>query len=294
MIGPVTPPPTVRRRRARRKRLGDLPVALLLLTLLGVLLGPCRRRVLPLTKPEGAAPSKISRFLKGVVVVVDPGHGGADSGANRGGMSEAQLTYRMATTLAASLQQAGAEVIFSVHSTTLTYFPKEGEPEPPLEAPRDARFALDNKYVGARRQESPEDLYRRAGLAAQVWRSQAGRRPVLFLSLHYDALGESRWRGGLICYDARLRQPPRLASELARRWASSGLGGQRRAGAPKPRELGVLNPAHNPVPQSVLIELATISSPRDLSQARSPAWRWKVARLIREAIAATLKNTSSR
>ena len=204
-------------------------------------------------------------------------------------MTEAQLTYRMAATLAASLQQAGAEVIFTVHSQALTPLPRENQPEHALAAPRDARFALDNKYVGMRRQESPEDLYRRAGLAAQVWRMQGARHSVFFLSLHYDALRTSKWRGGLICYDPRLGRPPRLAQELARRWQATGLGGQRHADAPKPRELGVLNPAYNPVPQSVLIELATLSSPQDLLDARTPTWRWKVARLIREALAATLK-----
>lgn len=225
--------------------------------------------------------------------MLDPGHGGADPGATRQAMSEAQLTYRMAATLAASLQQAGAEVIFTVHSKTLTTLPKENQPEPPLEAPRDARFALDNKYVGIRRQESPEDLYRRAGLAAQVWRAQGAHHPVFFLSLHYDALSASRWRGGLICYDTRRGQPPPLAQELANRWQKTGLGGQRRAGAPKPRELGVLNPEHNPVPESVLIELATMSNHQDLQAACTPAWRWKIVRLIREGIAATLKKNAA-
>nr|WP_281380350.1 N-acetylmuramoyl-L-alanine amidase [Armatimonas rosea] len=253
------------------------------------LVGQCRRRPTP---PHPTLPPASDKhpFLKGVLVVLDPGHGGADSGAQRGGMSEAQLTYRMAATLASSLQQAGAEVIFTVHSSTLTPLPKEGQPEPPLQAPRDARFLSDNKFVGIRHGESPEDLYRRAQLAAQLWQQQQTRRPIFFLSLHYDALSASKWRGGLICYDARLSRPPQLARELAVRWKKSGLSGHRRGGEPKPRELGVLNPLHNPVPQSVLIELATISNPKDLQAARSPAWRWKVARLIREALAGTLKH----
>ncbi len=248
------------------------------------------RRTLPRKLPV-PSPKPTPGPLKGVRVVLDPGHGGADSGAIRQGTSEAQLTYRMATTLAAVLQEAGAEVFFTVHSKVLTTLPKEGQPELPLAAPRDARFVVDNKYVGMRRSESPEDLYRRAQLAAQLWKTQGGNSnsPIYFLSLHYDALDASRWRGGLICYDVRRRQPPKLAQILASRWRGSGLGGHRRAGKPKPRELGVLNPEHNPVPQSVLIELATISNPQDMKSARTPHWRWKVSRLITEALVTCTK-----
>ena len=279
-------PPSQGRKRVRREHWGHLPLLLLLLTLI-VLFAQCRRR----TPPKPHLPSHPAKPgpLKGVVVVLDPGHGGADPGAVRQGSSEAQLTYRMATTLAAVLQQAGAEVFFTVHSKALATLPQEGKPELPLAAPRDARFAVDNKYVGIRHLESPEDLYRRAQLAAQLWKTRGARSPIYFLSLHYDALSESRWRGGLICYDARRKQPPKLAQVLASRWRGSGLGGHRRAGEPKSRELGVLNPEHNPVPQSVLIELATISNPQDLQSAQTPYWRWKVSRLITEALVTCTK-----
>jgi N-acetylmuramoyl-L-alanine amidase len=227
--------------------------------------------------------------LRGVIVVIDPGHGGADSGANRLGTSEAQLTYRMATTLSEVLRQEGAEVLLTVKSRALSIVPHEGKSEPPLEAPRDARFTIDNKYVGVRQHESPEDLYRRAQLAAKVWQTRGARHPVFFLSLHYDALSESRWHGGLICYDVRRGKPPQLANALANRWRTSGLAGQRRGGVPKARDLGVLNPEHNPVLQSVLIELATMSNRSDLNSARNATWRWKVSRLITDAVISCMK-----
>lgn len=223
--------------------------------------------------------------LKGVTVVIDPGHGGADSGAIRQGVSESKLTYRMAATLTTALHAAGAEVFFTVYSKTLAYAPKEGQPEPALESPTDARFAVDNKRVGLRRGESPEDLYRRAKLASLIWKKYGKKRPVFFISLHYDSLSESKWRGGLACYDKRRATPPKLVQVVARKLGETGLSGQRRGGQPKARELGVLNPRHNPVPESILVELATISNAQDRAAAGSPSWRWKVAHLLTDAIA---------
>jgi N-acetylmuramoyl-L-alanine amidase len=294
----VTPPqkePTVgasprrrRQNRARQRRWGDLSILLLFLTPILLFL-QCRRQP-PAHDPAATAPPAPTGPLRNVIVVIDPGHGGADSGANRLGTSEAQLTYRMAMTLTAVLKQSGAEVHLTVKSKALQFIPKEGTPEIALVSPRDARFTIDNKYVGVRQRESPEDLYRRAQLADKLWRTQGARKQVFFLSLHYDALSESRWHGGLICYDVRRGRSPQLANALSNRWRTSGLAGQRRGGTPKARDLGVLNPEHNPVEQSVLIELATMSNIHDLNSARNATWRWKVARLIEDAIKSCVKS----
>lgn len=278
----VTPSPTPKRLLRRRKRIGHLTLCVSFLFLL-VLFAQCRRKtpVAVVRPPTVVKPGT----LKGVTVVIDPGHGGADSGAIQGGVSESALTYRTAATLATALHTAGAEVFFTVYSKTLAYAPKEGQTEPPLELPTDARFAVDNKHVGLRRGESPEDLYRRAKLAAGVWQKRGRQRRVFFISLHFDALSERKWRGGLACYDKRRPSPPKLVQVVARKLGEAGLSGQRRGGQPKPRELGVLNPSHNPVTESALVELATISNAKDRAEASSPSWRWKVAHLLTDAIA---------
>lgn len=261
--------------------MGDLTVLLLLAFLL-FQVSRCNRRPKPVAPHPVATPGA----LRGVTVVIDPGHGGSDYGAIQQGICEAQLTYRMAATLTQVLHTAGAEVLFTVHSRTLAYAPKQGQPEPVLERPADARFVIDNKRVGLRRGESPEDLYRRAKLGEGVWKKlgKKGKGKVFFLSIHYDAISEHQYRGGMAYYDKR-RTAPKLVQVLARRFGETGLAGQRRGSTPKSRELGVLNPAHNPIPESVLVELATISNTKDLTEARSPAWRWKVAHLLADAIA---------
>jgi N-acetylmuramoyl-L-alanine amidase len=177
-----------------------------------------------------------------------------------------------------------------VRSKALAFTPKEGVAEPKLLAPEDAHFTIDDKFVGIRHGESPEDLYRRAQLATNVWKGRGTARAVFFVALHYDSISQAQYRGGLVCYDQRIRPVPKMAQIIARKLGETKLAGQRRAD-PKPRELGVLNPQHNPVPEAVLIELGTISNASDLRDAQSATWRWRFAKLITDAMVECLQTS---
>lgn len=225
-------------------------------------------------------PRLASDALAGVTVVLDPGHGGADPGATHGGIVEAALAYRLAATCASVLRRAGARVETTVRSSALSVPLEEGREEPALELPRDARFASDGGAVGAGREE-PEHLYRRAATAARVWRARRRGEEVVFVSLHFDAAPSSRVRGGFVCWDRR-GSAPRLAGTLARWLSACGMAGSRGAWA---RELGVLNPQRNPVPERILAEMATLTSPEDRRAVSEPAWRWRAARVVAAAIA---------
>jgi N-acetylmuramoyl-L-alanine amidase len=110
-------------------------------------------------------------------------------------------------------------------------------------------------------------------------------RPLYFLSVHYDSSGLF-WRpGGHVIYDGRTgKEPPRLARTIARRFGTTGLCGQLPP-KPYPRELGMLNPARNPIPESVLVECATLSDPGDRQSALHPRWRQALCNVLAHALA---------
>ncbi len=215
------------------------------------------------------------------LVIIDPGHGGEDPGAVHGGVAEATLSYRMAAELAAVLRARGIAVTFTVESAALPETLHPARPEPPLIPPRDARFALDRQPVRRREADAPDDLYRRSAIARQAGPNGRARA---FVSLHFDAAPVPKSHGGHVCSDERTASVPALALALARRMEAAGFGGAR-TGSLDRRPLGVLNPEHNPVPEAVLVELATLSNDDDRAAALDAAWRWRAATLIADALA---------
>lgn len=225
--------------------------------------------------PSPKATSRARRTLRGLVVVIDPGHGGADPGAGRENVWEAALSYRMAATLAAVVRGLGAEVRFTVRSAALRRV-TEGHREPPLIVPRDAKSLNGHPMrAGA---EDPEELYRRADVAARAWHQHRPR--VVFLALHFDVDANPSATGGFPIFDTRAgAQPNRLVEVISERFRKAGLAGTR-GGHPHPRELGVLNPERNPVPQKTLVELAVLTNATERRKVQTPAWRWRTARIL--------------
>ncbi|WP_395090170.1 N-acetylmuramoyl-L-alanine amidase [Armatimonas sp.] len=228
--------------------------------------------------------SRAARTLRGVVVVLDPGHGGTDPGASREGIYEAALSYRMAATLAEVLKPLGAEVRFTVRSAALRRKPISGKSEPALILPRDATLPNGQRLNAGR--EVPEYLHARAAVAARAWKQK--RPHVVFLALHFDVSENPNDHGGFAMWDIRENHACTLACEITRRFAAAGLSGNRRP-QPRPNDLGVLNPQFNPVRQKTLVELATITNTADRKKALDPKWRWRVARILAAAIVACKK-----
>ena len=220
-----------------------------------------------------------SDALAGVNVVIDPGHGGTDPGAVRGGVTEASLNYRMASVLAVVVRQAGGIPWFTITSTSLSTTLVEGEPEPPLTEPIDAvsREAPDIALRSGR--EDTQSLYRRGDYATRIQRDHGGT--TVFIALHHDAADSSAKRGGIVLWESRQLTPPPLVLSLTARFTRLHLVSGRQG-----RHLGVLAPAHNEVTDRVLMELATISNAADRRGAMDPVWRWRVARQLAAAIAA--------
>ena len=239
-------------------------------------------------RPLPPPPAVAVRPLLGVTVVLDPGHGGEDPGAVSAYGVEAAYTYRAAVEIGAVLRAQGATVLYTVRSRAL--FPALAVSEPPLLIPTDAALAVNGEPIRAR--HSPRQLWLRAALARRAWKARAGPDParrVFFLSLHLDDADSPDIRGSLVCVDRR-RRASAFGLALARALVQDGLVRTGSADNGQPglsmRRLGVLNPDFNPVPESALLEMTTLSNFDDALRAADPQWRTQMAARIARAILA--------
>ena len=188
----------------------------------------------------------------------------------------------------AELEARGATVVYTVRSQALVTGLVEGKPEPPMLKPSDATLCFNGDLVRMREDRDPADLYRRSAIAVWEWNAEPvgqrlSGRGLYFLALHCDELGNSSGRGARVYYDKRGGAPSRLAGVLQRRLTAAKLTNSDH-GMVIPRHYGVLNPQYNPVPESVLLEMLTMSNPQDRRSVMDPHWRWKMARLIADSI----------
>lgn len=257
----------------------------LALLLLGLRLAPPA----PSAASDTASDTDSSRPLAGVTVVLDPGHGGADPGTTAGPLPEAALTYRTAAELTAALTAQGATVSYTVRSRTLD--PLLAITEPPPDLPTDAVLASTGDALRAR--HSPRPLWQRAETARTIWAARLrldpqAARDVFFLSLHFDQTSVADIHGGEVCVDRRCNPIPAFAKALAGQMSDgklSRVGDFHGVPGVSGRELGVLDPRFNPIPEKALLEVATLSNPENAAEAGDPAWRSEIVRRITLAIA---------
>jgi len=255
-------------------------------------------RPIPESSRPPAPAARAGLPLAGVLIILDPGHGGEDSGASKGlATPEAALTYRTALELAQCLRASGATVIFTVQSKELS--PAFFDTEPPPQWPQDAVLSGTGRRLMARRRCSPVQLWERAEVAHRAWAGRAktpgAQDKMAFLSLHYDFSSDPMRQGGHVYVDSRLRLQPRLATILERRMAQAGLMGEGSEAAMSQvsaRELGVLNPQFNPVRESLLIEIATLSNWNDAINAGDAQWRRQFCWLVTDALIELFSQTA--
>jgi N-acetylmuramoyl-L-alanine amidase len=263
------------RQLRRNRRSAALLVGLLIVGFSALLLGGFRtdRVILP---PDVVL---LADSLKGVTVVIDPGHGGEDPGTVQQGVTEASLTYRTAATLRAVVEQYGGRAVFTMTSSALATVSSPTSSNPLLN-PTDAEAVTRPGVIAKAGATSTIDLYARADAAAKQWKTH--RPSVVFVSLHYDSSPTPSNRGGLVLIGLRTTSIPALATTVAAEMGRAKLGGDI-----KRQQLGVLGAVHNPIPNRVLVELGTISNATDRRAAQNPQWRWRVARILAAAIAKT-------
>ena len=114
--------------------------------------------------------------LGGVKIVVDAGHGGIDGGASVGEVVEADITLAISDKLVRQLTRLGADVV----ATRTTDGDVITEHAP-------------NEQFASIRERKKHDIFLRQAIIDK-------ENPDLFITVHANAIGNSKWRGAQVFY----------------------------------------------------------------------------------------------
>jgi N-acetylmuramoyl-L-alanine amidase len=262
--------------------------------------GPARLtlRLSPTTGPEFAARSgpppslaaeagpvptvdAVPRRDRGALtVVLDPGHGGDDPGAERGGVREADLMLTFAQELREVLVRAGVRVALTRESDV--FVPLDQRVARAGEAGGDLFISLHaDALAEGRATGATVYTLSHSGVAAAA-RALAERRDRDAMIAGVDLTGKDDRVAGVLMDLARADTAPRsdaLADAIVDSLKSAVVGLHKR-----PRNEGGFAVLIAPDMPSVLIELGFLSSPRDRARLTDPHWRAGAAAAIRDAI----------
>lgn len=192
----------------------------------------------------------------GVKVVIDPGHGGPDGGASSGEVVERDITLNIAHQLAKRLEKKGATVVMTRR--------KEGD---------------------ALAEHSPEENFsslRARKLADLKLRETitVNENPDVFISVHVNAIPDSKWRGAQVFYHKGGHPGGELLAKSIQSSFQSNLKNTDREAL---SISGVYLLKKSPVP-SVLVETGFISNEEEKALLVDPRYQEKVAESILEGI----------
>ena len=235
---------------------------------------PPRAADLPRPEPRGEGP---------LVVVLDPGHGGIDPGAERDGHTEADLMLTFARSLKEEfLRQGGALVVLTRDEDV--FVPLETRISIARAAGAHVFLSLHADAL-AEGQASGATLYTLSDEASDKAASTlAERHDRDDLLAGVDLTEQDDLVAQVLMDMARTETVPRidrLAVALEGAIKAEGLAMHRR-----PRQSGGFSVLKSPDIPSVLIELGFLSSARDLRRLTDPDWRLRMARAIRAGVMA--------
>lgn len=234
-----------------------------------------------LPPPAAVAPPRAEPGQGALVVVIDPGHGGIDPGAERNGYQEKDLMLTFARELQETLRRAGG---FEVYLTREDDSFVSLERRVAIAHDRGAHVFLslhaDALAEGGAQGATLHLLAEEASDEASEKLAERHDRDDILSGV--DLTGQDDVVASVLLDLARQETKPR-----GERLAKALLAGLREAGAPlnrRPlREAGfsVLKAADIP---SVLIEIGFMSSQRDLDNIANKQWRVVMAAAIRDAL----------
>ncbi len=231
-----------------------------------------------LIKPPEAGQPKDDAF----VVVIDPGHGGIDPGAQHGEVDEKDLMLKFARALQEALKRSGVEAALTRDEDVFVAL--EHRVAIAHQARADVFISLhaDNLTQGGARGATVYTLSESASDAATEHLAARHDRSDIIAGV--DLIGSDDQVAGILLDLARQETEPRSAA-LARTMVE----GMARAGGPMNRNplrragFSVLKSADIP---SVLVEIGFLSSKRDLANLSDPVWRAVMVNAMADAVLA--------
>ncbi|MBK4215875.1 N-acetylmuramoyl-L-alanine amidase [Paracoccus caeni] len=217
---------------------------------------------------------------EGLVVVLDPGHGGFDPGALAEGETEANLVLVFALELRKALQDRGVQVVLTRESDTFV----------PLEERMTlAREARGDLFISLHADALPTG--QAAGATVYVWNPRSdGQAAQHLVNRHersdlisgVDFGGQDDALAAAMMDFARTDTQPRsenFARWLSQRMALMGIGQHGR-----PVQGAAFSVLKSPDIPSVLLELGFISDYNDRANLLNPEWRDRMVMVMSEAV----------
>ena len=194
--------------------------------------------------------------LAGRTIVIDPGHGGIDSGAQYNGQVEKNITLALALKLGQVLRERGASVVFT----------REG----------------DIDYYTRGKGGKRNDLLKRIEII-----NNSGA--ALFVSLHTNAIRGKEWFGAEVYYHPKLAENKELAETIQLVLKNFPPGNKRQSR----KDLDILVLKNTNIP-GVLVEAGFLSNPREANLLAGDSYQLKLAGYIAKALAYHFRRSVAR
>lgn len=230
--------------------------------------------------------------MRPTVVVLDPGHGGIDPGAERGGLRESDLMLTFARELAEVLRRSGAfEVVMTREEDVFVSL--EARIRIARQAGADVFLSLHADAL-ADGGASGATLYTLADEASDAAAAALAERHdrADLLGGGVDLSGADDVVAGVLMDIARTETRPvtdRLSAALLDAIMAEGLATHRR-----PRQEAAFSVLKAPDIPSILMEVGFMSSPRDLANLQDPDWRARMAQALMNGLNAWVDEEAQR
>lgn len=227
---------------------------------------------------------------EGLRIMLDPGHGGIDPGAQVDGETEAALVLAFALELRTALQQRGVEVEMTRDSDVFVSLRNR------LTAARQAEVDL---FLSLHADALPQG--QAAGATVYVWNPAADDRAAAQLALRHertdllrgmDLTGHDDQIAAILMDIARTDTQPRseaFARHLTSRMALMGIGLHGR-----PVQGAAFSVLKSPDIPSALLELGFLSDASDRANLTDPLWRARMVEAVADAVTGWWRDEGAR